>query len=811
MINEIVSDIIHDLIMNIDNRNLNDEELTIHGDINNNHETINSDDDVVLVANYTQADSSYEPEVITLSSDEEPSHETVPSPFDEFMTTSSLSLTAPKPRRTHKRGTQTSNSIKIVVSTNAKVIKSCLKKENNPPSLTSKIVRFNPVGSVTFIPSIDEQVSEKQIKSQSRSKSINEYPYELNLRVNRSVSKPRLKYMKIFTHVQVIDEISNSPELSDPILLKSTINRSTPKLTIKPEDALLPGKLASACTQRWPTDSTFAVNLDYEPFGENIPMFIPKIHQVGILSSINLPEVSFTGPFSKDAYLNYNSLLLPSDDLSNSLEYYLPHLQLSDDTQVTPLPMPRLTFHPYRHFTNEDFLIVQDPATNESGISSLFIESQSSPSRYDSLSPSTTPIFKLSTPPRSNSTPINNGLLNMSTSLLPTSSAKSGLSVSVLTSEANDRLNNLTPPTFSYSLENQSSRHTTIQDEIEINELLSSPTPNFSRNTSKVITSTPVRSPTPTNRSDSPSLPTPSRSTALSNRNDSHILVTPPRNSAHSSTCLSSSQRNDASTWTPSPPNKKFKNTNMGYKSADISKETHYREHQSRATITFEELCSQSENNKPKKSRSNGHVYTPMSFDETEPDCINPLLGLEFYSKYTWVDKKSIQFAPSQYKDMIATMGDKALEIIEKFAKWFHFILPAVIDDRKNWCVTKNGVTYVSTSMAYRPGAYFLNKHTVLDLCLICNKVITHKFAVVCAAIVWKEHFTAQDIMEWTSQKSKRRACYIHWRDPSAVLTKERNPYKLKNRKRSYSSQTSTSSSGSPPQLGPAVLPLEFI
>ena len=71
MINEIISDIIHDLIMNIDNRNLNDEELTIHGDINNNHETINNDDDVILVANYTQADSSYEPEVITLSSDEE--------------------------------------------------------------------------------------------------------------------------------------------------------------------------------------------------------------------------------------------------------------------------------------------------------------------------------------------------------------------------------------------------------------------------------------------------------------------------------------------------------------------------------------------------------------------------------------------------------------------------------------------------------------------------------------------------------------------------------------------------------------------
>ena len=137
--------------------------------------------------------------------------------------------------------------------------------------------------------------------------------------------------------------------------------------------------------------------------------------------------------------------------------------------------------------------------------------------------------------------------------------------------------------------------------------------------------------------------------------------------------------------------------------------------------------------------------------------------------------------------------------------------IPSVTDDRKNWSVTKDGITYVSTSVAYRPGAYFINKNTVLDLCLICERVLTHKFAVICSAIIWKENFTSQDLVQWTSQKYKRRACYIHWRDPSAVLIGGRNPYKLRNRKRSHSMQSSAFSPNSPPQMGQAVLPIDFI
>ena len=123
----------------------------------------------------------------------------------------------------------------------------------------------------------------------------------------------------------------------------------------------------------------------------------------------------------------------------------------------------------------------------------------------------------------------------------------------------------------------------------------------------------------------------------------------------------------------------------------------------SRATITFDEIRSITKETVRRKSRSNHHIKTPEFIDESEEECINHELGLDFYIKNPWVDRKSIQFAQSQYRDMIGSMGQLALQIIDRYAPWFAFILPAVIDDRKGWSVTKNGIIYVSTSVAYRP------------------------------------------------------------------------------------------------------------
>ena len=161
IINEI-KDIVLDIIMNIENRELS----TCPDDINNNSQYTDENEIIVLPPNQTSPKA--EPEVITISSDEETMQDAIPSPFDNFMDANIPPSSQPKPRRTRKN----SKSIKIVVSTHAKAIKSCLKKPTNPPSIVKKIIRFNPKGSVTHIPSIDEKANEKQIKSQSRSKSL---------------------------------------------------------------------------------------------------------------------------------------------------------------------------------------------------------------------------------------------------------------------------------------------------------------------------------------------------------------------------------------------------------------------------------------------------------------------------------------------------------------------------------------------------------------------------------------------------------------------------------------------------------------
>ena len=49
----------------------------------------------------------------------------------------------------------------------------------------------------------------------------------------------RRKYVSIFTSQYVSDSISNSSSLQDPPILKSTVRRSKPKLTIHPEDEIL--------------------------------------------------------------------------------------------------------------------------------------------------------------------------------------------------------------------------------------------------------------------------------------------------------------------------------------------------------------------------------------------------------------------------------------------------------------------------------------------------------------------------------------------------------------------------------------------
>ena len=227
----------------------------------------------------------------------------------------------------------------------------------------------------------------------------------------------------------------------------------------------------------------------------------------------------------------------------------------------------------------------------------------------------------------------------------------------------------------------------------------------------------------------------------------------------------------------------------------------------SKASIAYSELLNPMEQNKP-PSRSNKRTLSAEYIDEDEPDRINELLTIDFYNKNPWVSKKELQFHPSQFQEMIATMGKAATEIIDLFPEWWHFVFPANISDRKNYSITVNGVEFISTSVAYRIPMHFINANSTLDLCLICEKVLTHKFAVVNNCIRWNPNYTGSDIVKWQTEKLK--ACYCHWRSPSAVHAPEKNPWTLSRPKRRISRHPAPRNF-IPRALGPAVLPEDFI
>ena len=86
------------------------------------------------------------------------------------------------------------------------------------------------------------------------------------------------------------------------------MNRSSPKLTILPDDVILPGKSIHSITNRWPENSEFSVDIHNETFGESIPNYIPKTHITGPSSSINLPEVIIQRPLPLEVHLNHYNI-----------------------------------------------------------------------------------------------------------------------------------------------------------------------------------------------------------------------------------------------------------------------------------------------------------------------------------------------------------------------------------------------------------------------------------------------------------------------------------------------------------------------
>ena len=745
----------------------------------------------------------------------------------------------PKPRRINTRRNKTAKNLrapKVISNVTIQALKSCLKNSSVYTLRSPKHVKFNPIGSLTFIPSNYEKEREKYIKTQSLSKTFKEYPYHLNLKVNRSVSKPKRKYAATFSHQYVPDNPCNPSQ--------STVNTSPLKLSIKSEDIMNPGKPIHAISNRWPRNDVFSVNMYNEPFGEMIPNFVPKPHVMGPSSSIDLPEVVVHRPLTLEVYLNHHSVLDIDDpsfiwqpDAEFHLTNYPPRSprsrssfllpqDFSHDLDFSNLEVNSSLSHADPSVPNFDHIQRCDPVstsiTQFYGINSPSPEppipiAQSTPIIHQKTVMSPTIQISCSspkTPITQDSAPIQSDLATSVFDIDPDIAAdlqvdllttNSGMIISTPNQQYSLDKNSLpNSQTYQKTSSHQSSR--TCQVDTSVN--LTPPTQSQM---------TPTTTPIPDNTLEDNSLPSPNayhkispRESSRHSKNNSQPSFTPIRRLFGSSAPLSQKINALDTSFIKNPSMSFMLNTKTHsnrYQQSEEKTETY--EQPRRATITIDEL--RSSNPRPKKSRSNHHVNTPALIDESISDCINPLLGQEFYDKHPWVDTKSIQFAKCEYAEMISSMGSIAAEIIDKYAEWFAFIMPKVNDDRKGWSVTKNGITYVSTSVAYRPGTYFINKDTVLELCLICEKIITHKFAVICAAIIWKENYTGKDLVQWTHQKYKRRACYCHFRDPSASLIEGRNPYKIKNRKKFAQESSYSSNSNSEPQLGPSVLPINFI
>ena len=227
----------------------------------------------------------------------------------------------------------------------------------------------------------------------------------------------------------------------------------------------------------------------------------------------------------------------------------------------------------------------------------------------------------------------------------------------------------------------------------------------------------------------------------------------------------------------------------------------------SQKTIELNALAISIKTSNKVKSRSSQNKICPETIDSDEETQINENLGEKFYTDNPWLSKTKQQFSPNDRSKVIAAMGSLALNLEEQFPKWFCFLLPKVDDDRKNWTITVNDREFVSVSKAFkRPGLPYLNRNTKLELCPICDRIVTHKHLVIMKCFQWKDNFTKQDVVDWQDLDLQLRACYIHWRDESAKFTPERNPWKINSRTR-YSKNSRTTAQA----LGPAVLPKSFI
>ena len=678
-------------------------------------------------------------------------------------------------------------------------LKSCLKPTQDQRNV-KKTIRFKSQACVRFIPY--KTAPSQKAYNPKKTKCPSVFHRHDDIILNRQVSKVRNKYISLRTFTSNInDELANTDH--DVPVLKTTRNRSNPKLNTVITDAITTKSKECVSNTTLPEDSVTIINFNDKTLinqisdDECFPLYEPKPH---VSMDVDLPNDWNTHhlkekhlPTSPPPGNKFSDPSFGTITLYETSEYEPPrrreYKQPSTQHEFSPDINPLNRVKPFL-----DDSIDEDSSSLESDHKD-YTSSPSSES-YDGN-------IVLNTPPH-----------------VPVSQ------ILTYTPESTSQKHVLSTPQYSHKPKENTKPRVYLQDydpiarcivplqqpekptQLEHSAMIPTiedftlsfvtpKTPQTSTNVYDELPTPPMADPrgplpsfTPSPRSNQSTKDIDSVKKQLFNNSSYGPDTTPgtEKNSSRSESYLqdqNSDENND---------NGNVQTIQYGFKNE----------------ISFNELKQSigvATRIRP-ASRSNKNKTTPVEITDS-PERINELLGDEFYNKHSWISRTKLQFHPSQYKDLIASMGSAALEIIETFPKWFNFLFPAVIDDRKNYTIKKNGKEYVSTSVAYRRSRlFFINRSQKLEVCPICCKVITHKYLVVNQYIEWKEDYGSADILNW--QLNKSFACYIHWRSPSAIKTPERNPYKCPTTSKPKA-RTPVSSNVTDPQLGPAVLPLDFI
>ena len=667
-----------------------------------------------------------------------------------------------------KRGKHSPHSIPEVFCEKYSHLKSSLRKENGPnSSMIKKRVQFKLIGNKKYIP---YKCKPKKTKM----------PLELSLcpkvcrdlRVNRCFYTRKTK--SIFTHRYVNDEINTS--VSDHTLLLPNNQAERLKLAIKPKDCIYPERKKIAARKMTIT-SVFSVNFqdDNLLYNDHVQFpnsYSPKPHVPGANNHITQSVVCPTRPFSFEDFVSHHQLdhaIMDSQLSPSTID-----LEISDIVNSSPRHLPLVGP------SNEDIPnFSSDEDDDDSSISNNQLKPFIDEASYDSSQNEVITSNDMDNEPSDRNPPHYQDLI--SNSIVPLSSTAS---FDHCPTNSNILSYPQTPSKSQLSHPNQDTPPRNI-DQAQFQITSSSPAPKNQISDKST-------------NSDS------NDKSSKSDSNDDILLTPPPRNdpSPLSFTPVKEPNIQSANYVKPDPPTPRTdEDSNINDVEAILA---------TNSSVSFSDLFPQSSIRFARKKRSNGLIKTPEHIEDESTECINPLLGEDFYNKEPWVAKTAFQFHPSEFQQLIEIMGPTASHIMDHFAEWPSYLYPSNPSDRKNWTIIKNGIEYVSISKAYRFPIHFINKDTKLEICPICKKIITHKYAVINNYIVWKSNFNGQDLLNWQDKNKIKRACYIHWRSLSATSTRDRNPFTMKTF-RSNDQPTTFSTSRPQAPLGPAVLPLDFL